>query len=137
MILMDTTPLVGLCDSRDKLHRRSLRDLDKLGQSQLLLCAPVMTKACFLLEHPVQRARLARLIIELAIHAIEVDDEELWPSIFEWLEKYREHEPDWADGYLVALTGQDARFEVWTYDREFTTTWRRLDGSRVPLATKR
>ena len=71
------------------------------------------------------------------IHALNVDDEGLWPSTFEWLEKYREHEPDWADGYLVALTSQDARFQVWTYDREFTTTWRRLDGSRVPLATKR
>ena len=137
MILVDTTPLVALCDPRDKLHGRALRDLDKLGRSALLLCSPVLTEACFLLEHPIQRARLARLVAELAIRAIKADDDELWPSVFEWLEKYREHKPDWADGYLVGLTSQDARLLVWTYDREFTTTWRRLDGSRVPLAGKR
>jgi predicted nucleic acid-binding protein len=137
MILLDTTPLVALCDSRDKLHGRALRDLDKLGRSRLLLCTPVLTEACFLLEHPFQRARLARLIAELAIWAVKVDDEGLWPSVFEWLAKYHEHQPDWADGYLVALTGHDPGLLVWTYDREFTTTWRRLDGSRVPLVTKR
>jgi predicted nucleic acid-binding protein len=136
MILIDTTPLVALCDPRDKLHSRAMRDLDRLAHVPLLLCAPVLTEACFLLEHPVQRARLRRLIVELAIRSLVGDDAELWETVFSWLEKYRDHEPDWADGYLVALTSRDDALKVWTYDREFTTTWRRLDGSRVPLGVR-
>jgi hypothetical protein len=31
---------------------------------------------------------------------------------------------------------QHAKIAVWTYDREFRTTWRRLDGRAIPLAVR-
>jgi len=34
------------------------------------------------------------------------------------------------------LASRDRRVRVWTYDDEFVTVWRRLDGSRVPLANR-
>lgn len=46
----------------------------------------------------------------------------------------RGHDPDWADGYLAVVAGIAHRARMWTYDREFRTTWRRPDGTRIPLA---
>ena len=39
-----------------------------------------------------------------------------------------------ADAYLAVVSGIERRFKVWTYDSEFRTTWRRADGTRIPLA---
>ena len=138
MILLDTAPVVALCDPRDGLNRTALRDLDRFSREPFVLCAPVLTEACFLLPHAVQRARLRRAIAELSVHAYLGDDEgRLWMDVFDWLADYREHEPDWTDGYLAVVSGKERHFKLWTYDREFRTTWRRPDGTAIPLATGR
>ena len=112
MILLDTAPVVALCDPRDALNAIAARDLDRLSHQTLVACEAVLTEACALLWHPVQRRRLRRFVEEFSV----------------------EHEPDWADGYLAVVSGRQRRFRVWTYDREFKTTWRRPDGTRIPLA---
>ena len=135
MILVDTAPLVALCDPRDSLNRVALRDLDRLSRQPLVACAAVLTEACALLAHAVQRRRLQRFVEEFSVAPYRVDDERrLWLEVFDWLDRYEEHEPDWADGYLAVLSGREHRFRVWTYDREFRTIWRRPDGTRIPLA---
>jgi predicted nucleic acid-binding protein len=135
VILLDTAPLVALCDPRDGLNRRALRDLDRLGPTPFVLCVPVLTEACFLLPSRAQRERLRRFLAEFSVAAYRSRDEaRLWLEVFTWLERYQEHDPDWADGYLAVVSGSEAAARVWTYDREFRTTWRRLDGTRVPLA---
>jgi predicted nucleic acid-binding protein len=135
VILLETAPIVALCDSRDALHRRALRDLDRLASEPFVLCAPILTEACFLLSHAVQRERLQRFLAEFSVVAYRSEDETaLWFEIFEWLIRYQEHDPDWADGYLAVISGMEMGWKVWTYDREFRTTWRRPDGSRIPLA---
>ena len=137
MILIDTTPLVALCDPRDSLHAKALVDLDRLARKPLVLCAPVLTEACFLLGHPIQRERLERILAALSIRPFATEDEAgLWRDVFRWLGRYVEHEPDWADGYLAVASGREKTAKVWTYDSEFRTTWRRPDGSRIPLATR-
>jgi len=79
-----------------------------------------------------------RAIAELSVHAYLGDDEgRLWMDVFDWLADYREHEPDWTDGYLAVVSGKERHFKLWTYDREFRTTWRRPDGTAIPLATGR
>lgn len=101
----------------------------------MFVCLPVLTEACFLLAHPVQRQRLRRFLSEFEVVPLVTDDEPgLWGDAFDWLARYEEHEPDWADAYLVVLSSRDPRLKVWTYDAEFRSTWRRPDGSRVPLA---
>jgi predicted nucleic acid-binding protein len=135
VILVDTTPLVALCDPRDRLNRRALRDLDRLARELLVLCLPVLTEACFLLPRRPQRERLRRVITEFSVVAYQSHDEPgLWSDVFEWLLHYQDHDPDWADGYLAVVAGIERRARVWTYDREFRTTWRRPDGTRIPLA---
>jgi len=138
VILVDTTPLVALCDPRDRLHARVLADLDRIGRRPLVVCEPVMTEACFLLERALQRQRLDRLCRELAMRPLPTGESEAgrWRDVFLWLERYAEHEPDWADGYLAVVSGRERKAKVWTYDSEFRTVWRRLDGTRIPLAVR-
>ncbi len=135
MILLDTTPLVALCDPRDALHRTAVRDLDRIATQQLVLCAPVMTEVCFLLRRKHQRERVRRFLARFSVADYQSDDESaLWAEVFDWLARYHEHDPDWADGYLAVVSGKRKGSKVWTYDREFRTTWRRPDGTRIPLA---
>ena len=137
MILVDTTPLVALCDARDSLHRAAWRHLARLSRETFAVCDPVLTEACFHLIHRGQRRRLRRLLEELNASVLASGGEDpLWWVVFDWIEKYAYHEPDWADGYIAALCGRDRRLKVWTYDKEFRTTWRRPDGSAIPLALR-
>lgn len=134
MIIVDTAPLVALCDGRDPAHNKALRDLDRLGRGPLLLAQPVLTEACFLLSSPGLRRRLDRLLSELEFVPLPlVDERQWWAEVFGWLAQYHEHEPDLADAWLVVAASRQKRARIWTYDSEFTTTWRRLDGGRVPV----
>jgi len=135
MILLDTTPLVALCDARDSYHRLALRHLQTLASARLALCEAVLMEACFLLPHHAQRQRLRAVLETLRIATVPRTDElAFWNDVLDWLLKYADHEPDWADGCLAVLSGRDASVTVWTYDREFRTTWRRPDGSAIPMA---
>ena len=131
MILIDTNVLVALVDDRDPLHARAAEDLRKPKRSQFRVLEAVLSEACFLLPELAARRRLRFLLTRLAIRSFSVD-ESWWPDVFDWVERYADHEPDFADAQLVVASGR-RKCRVWTYDREFTTTWRRLDGSRVPL----
>ena len=135
MILLDTGPLVALCNRRDRLNQTALNDLKRVARDPLILCTPIMTEACFLLRGSLLRNRLQSTLNQLAIR-VYVDDDEggLWRDVFQWLARYQDHAADWADGYLAVVSGKNTRFRVWTYDRQFRTTWRRPDGTVIPLA---
>jgi predicted nucleic acid-binding protein len=137
MILIDTTPLVALCDSRDSKHPTALKHLQSLAAEELAVCDAVLTETCFHLPHPSQRSRLRAMLQELSVEALPVaQDRVFWLEVFDWLAKYADHEPDWADGCLAVLSGRDNALKVWTYDREFRTTWRRPNGTAIPMAVK-
>ncbi len=129
MILLDTNVLVALVLPKDRLHERAASDLERLARQELRVLPSVMTEVCFLLDERAQRGRLSELLTAIrAGPAVEPP----WERVFQWLARYAEHEPDWTDGCLVVSATRDQR--VWTYDHEFRAVWRRLDGSRVPLA---
>ena len=137
MILIDTTPLVALCDLRDSLNKTALKHLKVLAKSQFAICEPVLAEACFHLSGPSQRNRLQQTLERFGVLPVPVDDSQsLWKEVFSWLDKYRNHEPDWADGYLAVLCGRDRKFKVWTYDIEFRTIWRKPNGSPIPMAVR-
>ena len=56
-------------------------------------------------------------------------------EVLDWLTKYADHEPDWADACLAVLSGRQKNLKVWTYDREFRTTLRRPNGVAVASAS--
>jgi predicted nucleic acid-binding protein len=137
VILIDATPLVALCDARDSKHRTALKDLESVVRDDLAVCDAVLTEACFHLPHAIQRQRLKGLLHELRVKPLpDAYERGFWFDVFAWLGKYAEHEPDWADACLAVLSGRDKTLKIWTYDREFRTTWRRPNGTAIPLAVK-
>ncbi len=131
MILLDTNVLLALVDDRDSLHRVAAADLGRAKQPAFYVLDAVLTEAHFLLSHTSGRQRLRFLLENLRVRSLAMD-ETWWPDVFDWLEQYGEHEPDFADAQLVVLASR-RRCRVWTYDREFRRIWRRIDGSRVPV----
>jgi predicted nucleic acid-binding protein len=114
-----------------------VKQLEALATEELAVCDAVLTEACFHLPHRSQRLRLRAMVHELRMHALPVPPEyEFWLEVFDWLIKYAEHQPDWADASLAVLSGRDANLKVWTYDREFRTTRRRPNGTVIPMAMK-
>lgn len=137
MILIDTTPLVALCDARDAKHVTAMKHLAKLAPAEFVICEAVLMEACFHLPHGRQRQRLRAMLDELDIAALpETLHQGFWFDVFDWLIRYADQEPDWADGCIAVLSGRDERLKVWTYDREFRTTWRRPDGTMIPMAVR-
>ena len=137
MILIDTTPLVALCDARDSKHRVALKHLESLATDEFAVCDAVLTEACFHLPHRNQRQRLRALLRELSAQPVPIMYElDFLLEVLDWLTKYADHEPDWADACLATLSGRHKNLKVWTYDREFRTTWRRPKGTAIPLAVR-
>ena len=137
MILIDTTPLVALCDARDSKHATAVNHLKSLARDTFATCDAVLTEACFHLPHRSQRHRLHALLQQLAVLSLPINDHrDLWLDAFDWLAKYADHAPDWADGCLAVLSGRDKALKIWTYDREFRTTWRRPNGTAIPQAVR-
>lgn len=135
MILVDTNVLIALVDPRDSLHARACADLKRLVRKPLGVTIPVLTEAAFALPARHHRARLRAILQEFRVRVIDgsaVDVEE----IFVWLDDYHDHDPDWADAHLAVLSGHQSTWRIWTYDTEFTTVWRRPDGTRIPLAPR-
>jgi predicted nucleic acid-binding protein len=137
LILVDTNVLVALVDPRDPCRQRVLADQKTLAGQRLALTSVVLSEAGFFLRHPVARAKLRTIIQELEMLVYPLPDEAgLWSELFDWVQKYHAHAPDFVDAFLVILTSRDRKLKVWTYDSEFWTIWRRPDGSAIPLAVK-
>jgi predicted nucleic acid-binding protein len=136
MILIDTGPLVALCDPADRLHSTALAHLPKLAGAGLRVCESVLTEACFHLPHRTQRHRLRTVLNELHVTSVPTGTDDFRDAVFDWLLTYADHQPDWTDGCLAVLCGQQVRLKLWTYDREFRTIWRRPDGGAIPLAVR-
>lgn len=133
MILVDTNVLVALVDERDDLAHRAERDLKRLGVGPFGSTGPVLGEACFLLPKGYLRRRLWFLLGRLDVAFLDVPSP-FWDDVFDWMDRYEEHEPDLADAQIAVLCSRDRECRIWTYDREFRTTWRRMDGSRIPVA---
>ena len=127
--------LVALADDEDDLHTRAIRDLKRLGRGPFGATVPVLSESFCLLPEGHLRLRLRSYLKGLRVGIVETPVN-AWEEIFEWMERYEEHEPDLADAQLVALSTIDASCRIWTYDREFSSVWRRVDGSRVPTAAR-
>jgi uncharacterized protein len=137
VILVDTGPLVALADARDDKHTTAVAQLRSLIAGDLAVCDAVIADACFHLPHPSQRRRLRAIVHDLRIRPVPIQDERPFRlDVFDWLAKYDEHEPDWADACLAVLSERDKVAKIWTYDREFRTTWRRPNGTAIPLAVR-
>jgi predicted nucleic acid-binding protein len=132
VILVDTNVLVALVDERDHLHERAARDLHRARGKPLLTIEAVLSESCFLLVRKAARQRLRFLLHALSVRRFMLA--EPWEDdVFAWLEQYSSHQPDFADAQIVIALSREPKWRAWTYDSEFRTTWRRIDGTRIPL----
>lgn len=136
MIVVDTNVLVALVDRHDALRSRAAADSVHISRLALAVTDHVLTEAHHFLRTRAHREYLQSLLRQMKIMPLVTDPELVWPAAFEWLDRYAEHDPDWADACLVAHSTLDPQLRIWTYDSEFDTIWRRLDGTRVPLAVR-
>jgi len=96
---------------------------------------PVLTETLFHLQQPLLRRKLQALLAEPLFRVVELS-RPIVDSALDWLDRYADHSPDFADAVLAVLSGERRDISVWSYDSEFRTIWRRPDGSRIPLAVR-
>ncbi|HUO07842.1 MAG TPA: PIN domain-containing protein [Phycisphaerae bacterium] len=133
MILLDTSVLVALCDRSDHLADRAMHQLRSLKERNLRVTLPVLTEAWHLLEQPWLRKILIEWLRGRAVQiASAMEERQVIAEVWQWLEQYQEHDPDFADAHLV-ICAADKRSSIWTYDSEFAHLWRHLDGTRIRL----
>ena len=133
MILADSSVLVALCDRTDPLAPRALEQLRSFNARRLRITLPVLTETWHLLEGPWLRHILVEWLKGIAAPVVcPVEECGAIADVWRWLEKYDDHEPDFADAYLV-IASTDKRSSIWTFDTEFAHVWRHLDGSRPRL----
>ncbi len=137
MILLDTNVLVALIDPSESLSARALRDLARFEKQPLALIPPVLTETLFHLHTHHFRDALRSFLQDARVTMLSViEHEDGHEAVFEWLLRYADHDPDYADGCLAVLSGLLPKAKVWTYDSEFRTIWRRPNGTRIPLAVQ-
>jgi predicted nucleic acid-binding protein len=135
MILLDTNVIVALIDPRDQHHASAMRDLQRFSRQTLHTLPSVLAEAIFQLPAPHLRMGLRKWLDDIQIGIISsIEQKALYAEVFDWLLKYQEHLPDWTDATLCVTSHLHRRLRLWTYDVEFRTTWRRPDGTLIPLA---
>lgn len=128
MILIDTSPLVALCDARDEKHRVAVRHLESLISSEFTLCEAVLAETCFTCLTGAGSCVCA-LLNDLHVQPVPgANGCDFRVQVFDLADQViRTRSPDWADGCLAVLSGRYRDAKVWTYDREFRTAWRLPD----------
>jgi predicted nucleic acid-binding protein len=137
LILIDAGPLVALAEPRDPYNARAAAELERVRREPLATCVPVLAEACFHLSAPHVRRNLRQFMEGFGVNLIgPANAGTFLEVVFDWLEKYSEHTPDFADGWVAVLCAEEERLKLWTFDREFRTHWRRPDGTPIPLAIR-
>jgi predicted nucleic acid-binding protein len=136
-VLLDTNVLVALSEPRDERHGRAAADYVRLARAEMLTTTAAIAEACFVLPHDHQRERLRRVLVDSDIRLYPMPQTiELALEVFDWLRRYASNRPDWTDALYVILSSHERPLQVWSYDAEFATIWRRPDGTRIPLAVR-
>lgn len=133
MILVDTGPLVGLFDPRDRQHARCRRTLRTIRES-LVTTIPVLTEAFHMLAPASQGAdRLRDFVAQGGLGVWFLAAPGLQRA-FELMERYADHPMDLADASLVVAAETLDTRKIFTIDRGDFSTYRVRRGHRhVPL----
>jgi predicted nucleic acid-binding protein len=120
-------------DPSDSLHPRALREL-ALAAKPRLLSPPVITEAMHLLGARGYPARLQAMVDQ---QTFRFEVAPTWAKhasrALASMKRYEEHEPDFADAFLVAWLEHEPRAKIWTFDSDFRTVWRSAKGKTLRL----
>lgn len=114
-VLLDTGPLVALCNARDHFHDWACEQF-KLLKPPFLTCEPVLAEACFLL------GKNQNVILEMAQAGLFKTNFSLLkelPAIRRLIKKYADVPMSLADACLVRMSELHKNSRVLTLDRDF------------------
>jgi hypothetical protein len=129
-ILVDTGYLVALGRARDPLHRHAKDFLEGCTQPMATVSA-VVVETCHFLRIDARRA-LLEWLADGGPAVIEAPPES-YPDLSRTMERYRQHDIDFADAALVWLAEQTGHRSILTVDEADFRRFRLADGSRFEL----
>lgn len=114
-VLLDTGPLVAVCNARDIFHQWSC-DQFKLLRPPFLTCEAVIAEACFLLGGK-QNAVLELMQAGLIKTGVSLEKER--SAVLRLIKKYSDIPMSLADACLVRMSELHESSRVFTLDKDF------------------
>ena len=114
-VLLDTGPLVAICNARDTFHQWACEQF-KVLQPPFLTCEPVIAEVCFLLGK--NRGAVFELMQAGLIKTGFSVEKEL-PAVLKLIKKYSDVPMSLADACLVRMSELHTDSRVFTLDSDF------------------
>lgn len=121
-LLVDTGPLVALCDRRDGNHPACTRWL-KSFSGQMTTTWAVLTEVSHLAPSVKAGLTVLRWVEQGGLHVLPLGSDELVEAT-DWMERYADRPMDLADASLVVAALKTGVTTVWTLDRNDFDTYR-------------
>lgn len=114
-VLLDTGPLVAVCNARDIFHQWACEQLKQM-EAPLFTCEAVIAEACFLLGKK-QNAVLELMQTGLIQTGFSLESE--LPAVLRLVKKYSDVPMSLADACLVRMSELHENSRVFTLDQDF------------------
>lgn len=129
--LVDTGPLVAMCDRADAHHQWTVAALQSV-KGALTTCEAVLTETCFLLKRHYGRADAIFELLENDLLCVEFDLGAEYKRVQQLMNRYADLPTSLADACLVRMTELIPHSRVMTLDQDFTI-YRRHGRQAIPL----
>ena len=129
--LVDTGPLVAMCDRADTHHKWTVASLESVAGA-LTTCEPVLTEACFLLKRHYGGADAIFELLDHDLLCIEFDLAAEYKRVQQLMSRYADLPVSLADACLVRMTELIPNARVMTLDSDFMV-YRRHGRQAIPL----
>ncbi len=115
VVILDTGPLVAVCNARDHFHQWSCEQFRQL-KPPFLTCEPVIAEACFLLG---KNQYVILEMVQSGLIKINFVLKKELPVILRLIKKYSDVPMSLADACLVRMSELQKNSRVLTLDRDF------------------
>ena len=129
--LVDTGPLVAMCDRNDAHHKWTVASLASVTGA-LTTCEPVLTEACFLLKRNYGGADAMFELLGRDLLRIDFDLGSEYKRVQQLMGRYADLPTSLADACLVRMAELVPNSRVMTLDRDFSI-YRRHGRQSIPL----
>lgn len=130
-LLVDTGPLVALCDRRDGNHAVCTRWVADF-RGQMITTWAVLTEVSHLAPTVAAGLSIMRWIEKGGLDVLPLGNDELMQAS-DWMERYADQPMDLADASLVVAALKTGVTTVWTLDRNDFDTYRLPNRKRFRL----
>ena len=132
-VLVDTGPLIALCESKDPHHKACREQAKLLPVGKAYTCWPVLTEAAYRLRrYPAERAKLFQAVRKGVYILLPLDVEDM-TGVEMVFQTYSDQDVDLADACLVHLANREGIRHVFTLDRRHFSVYRTAQGQPFVL----